>query len=36
MDTEVTCDDEFMRGSGCVGKKRRELVKKGREMLRVW
>ena len=22
MDIEVTSDDEFMRGSGCVGKKR--------------
>ena len=35
MDVEVTSNDEIMRGGGCVGKKR-ELVKKGRKILRVW
>ena len=35
MDVEVASDGEFMRGGGCVGKKRREFVKKGRERLRV-
>ena len=36
MNIEVTSDDEFMSGGGCVGKKRWQLVKKGRERLKVW
>ena len=36
MDFEVASNDEFMRGGGCVGKKRWELVKKGRKRLSVW
>ena len=35
-DIEVVSNDEFMRGGGCVGKKRRELVEKCREMLGIW
>ena len=35
MNVEVASNDEFMRDGGCVGKKRREKVKKGRTMLRV-
>ena len=36
MDVEVAGNEEFMRGGGCIGEKRRELVKKGRKRLRVW
>ena len=36
MDVEVASNDEFMRGGGCVGKKRCELVNKIRKRLRVW
>ena len=36
MDVEVAGNDEFMRGGGCMGKKRSELVMKGRKRLRVW
>ena len=36
MDVEVASNDEFMRGGGCVEKKRRELVKKGRKRLGLW
>ena len=28
MDIEVSSDDEFMMVGGCVGKKRRELIRK--------
>ena len=36
MDVEVATNEEFMRGGGCVGKKRCELVKRGRKWLTVW
>ena len=36
MNVEVAGNDEFMRGGGCMGKKRCELVMKGRKRLRVW
>ena len=36
MDVEVSSNDEFMRGGDSVGKKRLELVEKGRKRLRVW
>ena len=36
MNVEVASNDEFIRGGDCVGKKRCELVKKGRKRLRVW
>ena len=34
MDVKVGINDEFMRGGGCIGKKRWELVKKGKKRLR--
>ena len=36
MDVKVAGNDEFMRGDGCMGKKRWELVMKGKKRLRVW
>ena len=33
MDVEVAGNDEFMRGGGCMGKKRWKLVMKGRKRL---
>ena len=36
MDVEVASNDELLRGGGCMGKKRWELIKKGRKQLRVW
>ena len=36
MDVEVASNDEFVRGGGCMRKKRWELVKKGRKRSRIW